>query len=139
MAPSTLIGSASPSSAGWRDSASSTRADVLRVEVVDLELVGDLQQPRHARVDGVVPVAEAGRRNAIALHELLDEIGGGRVDQHARAGQIEALLEQVPAQADVAAVVRGRSPAGRPPRRWSGRRPVLAVWRAASVGGGVTP
>ena len=84
-------------------------ADVLRIEVVDLELVRDLQQPRHARIDGVIPMAESRRGDAIRLHELLDKIRGGRVHQHARAGHVEALVEQAPAERHVPAVVTAES------------------------------
>src|SRR5262245_35686595 len=48
-------------------------AQELRVLLVDLELVRELEQPARAGIDRVKAMAESGRRDLVLLDELLDQ------------------------------------------------------------------
>ena len=85
------------------------RADELRVLVIDLELVGDLEQPDRPRIDRVIPVAEPGRRNLVGLDQPRRERRRGVDDGPPRSHDGEPIVEQLAAGERVAAVMASES------------------------------
>jgi hypothetical protein len=81
------------------------RPNHLRVLVIELELVRQLQEPGGARIDGVIAMAETGRRNLARLDQPRGERAGGVDDGPAGPHERQAVVEQLPAGERVAAVV----------------------------------
>ena len=124
MAPSMLIGSERSCERRVARERVLDRADELRVLLIDFELVRDLQQPRRARIDRVVPVAESRRRELArrSTSRSTSTVAAAAIDVPVRASARPSSSNWRQAS-DVAAVVAARTRARRrPPSRAATRR-----------------
>ena len=113
-------------------------ANHLDVLSLDLQFERHLEQPRRARIAGVEAVAEAGNRFAASRGSSATMAAAASRVRRSFAHELQPGVEKLHAALDVPAVVTTESEhAGRHAR--AQRRPVVAVLRAASVDGGVTP